>query len=58
MSGRVAVATWPAGGLGSAVGPSAPTVGGSLVDHDAATGTWTLEVDVTERGWATVDVRA
>jgi len=41
--------------------PSPPTVAGSAAHdptHDAATGVWTVAVDVPSRGWAAVDVRA
>jgi hypothetical protein len=34
-----------------------PTVDGTALQHDAATGLWTLPVDVPSRGWARVEVR-
>jgi hypothetical protein len=34
----------------------APTAGELPVEHDPATGVWTIEVAVPERGWATVEV--
>jgi hypothetical protein len=34
-----------------------PSVDGTPLDHDAATGLWTLAVDVPSRGWARVEVR-
>lgn len=35
-----------------------PDAGDLPVDHDPATGLWTIVVDVPERGWATVDLGA
>ena len=37
---------------------TAPTAGDLPVDHDPATGIWTLTVPVPDRGWAMVDVTA
>ena len=34
-----------------------PSVDGTSLDHDAATGLWTLDIDVPSRGWARVEVR-
>ena len=36
---------------------AAPRIDGRSVAHDAATGVWTVGVDVPSRGWATIDVR-
>ena len=36
----------------------APDAGELPVDHDPATGVWTIVVDVPERGWVTVDLEA
>ncbi len=35
-----------------------PEAGGLPVDHDPATGVWTIAVRVPERGWVTVELRA
>jgi hypothetical protein len=37
---------------------AAPSAGDLPVQHEGATGVWTLDVDVPERGWTTVDLTA